>query len=629
MKSFTKLLLALGLSGLAITGCQSLKQTESYRHGISEPGISLVPGDLTTIDSTDTIGNSRVTINSNDWLLANALSAVTGTNVVTFSGTNTWTGTNTFSDLVATNFTWDGITNYFDKRVSNTAAASTTNTFITMEATTADITTVDADTLYILETGTPAADRAGYGQFGVSNTIPNTPVFIADDGTITVLGAGGGGGGTVQDAELTIIPTDHGSATYTRALGTNSVDLQTVRAIGGSAATAQINRGLRCGLLGGQNSWIVEGVDSSVICGGDNNSMETAGIDDCFIGGGLNNQITDEGDQHVIVGGTGHTISGAGNQSTIGGGSGNTISGGTIETIAGGSANSITGGSFSFIGGGTGNDMLSAGTRNVIVGGDNNDVDSGERNAICGGEDNSIAGSWSFIGGGQGNDIGDASTFHSSILGGLFNDILNTTGVGNTILGGQNNAIGAFASCSYNMLWGDDVDITAASVLHSVGFGHDIDIAHNGCFVWKDNEAGSFSTAAADTFILQSAGGMGVNTNNPSEILHVNGNLMCEGYRRDGVAAGQTADVGSAQGGLPITTGIIEISTVGTIGDSTTLPTAAAGIIVRIINNGANACDVFPASGDNAGAGVDTAVSLAAGANITYVAYDATNWETF
>jgi hypothetical protein len=92
------------------------------------------------------------------------------------------------------------------------------------------------------------------------------------------------------------------------------------------------------------------------------------------------------------------------------------------------------------------------------------------------------------------------------------------------------------------------------------------------------------------------------------------------------VAAGVTADVGSAQGGGAITTDIVQISTVGTTGDSVTLPTAVAGLKVHIINNGANACDVFPASSDNLGAGADTAASLAAGANITYIAYDATNW---
>ena len=92
--------------------------------------------------------------------------------------------------------------------------------------------------------------------------------------------------------------------------------------------------------------------------------------------------------------------------------------------------------------------------------------------------------------------------------------------------------------------------------------------------------------------------------------------------------AGLTADAGSAQGGLPLTASYNEISTVGTTGDSATLYAAQAGIKQTVMNNGANSMDIFPASGDDLGAGANTAVALAAGNNITYFAIDATNWET-
>ena len=95
---------------------------------------------------------------------------------------------------------------------------------------------------------------------------------------------------------------------------------------------------------------------------------------------------------------------------------------------------------------------------------------------------------------------------------------------------------------------------------------------------------------------------------------------------RHDVESGITADTGSAQGGSPLTKYINEISTCANAGDSVTLPTAVPGLKVIIINNGANAADVFPASGDNLGAGANTAASLASGANITYVSYDSTNW---
>ena len=92
------------------------------------------------------------------------------------------------------------------------------------------------------------------------------------------------------------------------------------------------------------------------------------------------------------------------------------------------------------------------------------------------------------------------------------------------------------------------------------------------------------------------------------------------------VAAGVTAHVGSSQGDGPITTDIVQSSVCANGGDAVTLPTAVAGYTVTIINNGAQACDVFPAASDDCGAGADTAVSLAAAANITYLSIDATTW---
>ena len=93
-----------------------------------------------------------------------------------------------------------------------------------------------------------------------------------------------------------------------------------------------------------------------------------------------------------------------------------------------------------------------------------------------------------------------------------------------------------------------------------------------------------------------------------------------------GVAMGLTADVGSVQGGNALTFEINEISTCANPGDATTLPAAVAGLEITILNNGASATDVFPAAGDDCGAGVNAAVSLAAGANITYLCLDGTTW---
>lgn len=79
-------------------------------------------------------------------------------------------------------------------------------------------------------------------------------------------------------------------------------------------------------------------------------------------------------------------------------------------------------------------------------------------------------------------------------------------------------------------------------------------------------------------------------------------------------SVGKTADVGSSQGDGVITSTFNVYSTVANAGDAATLPSSfIVGMIVFIKNDGANSMDVFPASGDDAGAGVNTAVAIAAG----------------
>ena len=95
------------------------------------------------------------------------------------------------------------------------------------------------------------------------------------------------------------------------------------------------------------------------------------------------------------------------------------------------------------------------------------------------------------------------------------------------------------------------------------------------------------------------------------------------------VTAGITAVNPGAQGDGVLTTDINEVSTCGTQDDAVTLPTAAAGLEITVINNGAQRLEIFPASADHIDAGaVNVAVTLAAAANATFVAYDATHWIT-
>jgi hypothetical protein len=93
---------------------------------------------------------------------------------------------------------------------------------------------------------------------------------------------------------------------------------------------------------------------------------------------------------------------------------------------------------------------------------------------------------------------------------------------------------------------------------------------------------------------------------------------------------GLTADIGSAQGNGVILSSINQYSTVGTIGDAATLPASFdVGTEVHVINDGANSMDVFPASGDDAGAGANIAVAVAAGARAKFLATAANaTWAT-
>lgn len=91
--------------------------------------------------------------------------------------------------------------------------------------------------------------------------------------------------------------------------------------------------------------------------------------------------------------------------------------------------------------------------------------------------------------------------------------------------------------------------------------------------------------------------------------------------------AGITASVTQTQGQGALTADINQISTVANTNDTVTLPSAAAGYSVTIINSGANTLKIFPASADAIGAlGVNNPTTLAAGGKAMFTSYDTTNW---
>ena len=95
------------------------------------------------------------------------------------------------------------------------------------------------------------------------------------------------------------------------------------------------------------------------------------------------------------------------------------------------------------------------------------------------------------------------------------------------------------------------------------------------------------------------------------------------------VNAGITASTTQTQGNGALTADVNQISVCANANDTVTLPAAIAGRVCEIINDGAQTLQVFPASGDNLGAGVDTATTIGTGLRRTLRAYDATNWRIY
>lgn len=103
--------------------------------------------------------------------------------------------------------------------------------------------------------------------------------------------------------------------------------------------------------------------------------------------------------------------------------------------------------------------------------------------------------------------------------------------------------------------------------------------------------------------------------------------LTLSGMLYGSVEAGITASGTQSQGQGALTKMLNQVSTVGTANDVVTLMSAAVGAMQTVINDGANNLQIFPASGDNLGAGVDTSIVIPPGATVRFEAYDATNWK--
>jgi len=119
-----------------------------------------------------------------------------------------------------------------------------------------------------------------------------------------------------------------------------------------------------------------------------------------------------------------------------------------------------------------------------------------------------------------------------------------------------------------------------------------------------------------------SSGNVGIGRTDPTAALSMGDDKLIA----VDVNSGLTASTTQTQGQGALTAQVNEISTVANDGDTVTLPSAVTGVEIEIINNGANTLQIFPASSDDLGLGVNVAGELESNERVKLVAYDTTNW---
>jgi hypothetical protein len=173
--------------------------------------------------------------------------------------------------------------------------------------------------------------------------------------------------------------------------------------------------------------------------------------------------------------------------------------------------------------------VVTAGVRGAFIGGGgdspfNNRV-TDNFGVVGGGRDNLAAnnsgtnfdGGHATVGGGEANT---ASGAHATVAGGSIN---NATGTDAAVGGGfGNTASGVHATVpggSRNVAAGDD----------SFAAGNRAQANHQGTFVWADSTSADFASTANDQFLIRASGGVGIGTNDPDQLLTVNGNASKTG----------------------------------------------------------------------------------------------------
>jgi formylglycine-generating enzyme required for sulfatase activity len=112
------------------------------------------------------------------------------------------------------------------------------------------------------------------------------------------------------------------------------------------------------------------------------------------------------------------------------------------------------------------------------------------------------AGSVNVVGGGEGNSV--AAGVGGATIGGGASNLVQPNGQFATIPGGAFNAAAGYALAA----------------------GRRAKALNTGTFVWADSTDADFTSTGANQFLIRASGGVGIGTNQPAALLHVNGTIV-------------------------------------------------------------------------------------------------------
>jgi len=191
------------------------------------------------------------------------------------------------------------------------------------------------------------------------------------------------------------------------------------------------------------------------------------------------------------------------------------------------------------------------------------------------------------------------------ITGGAFQindtDVLDATTLGTAVVNSSLTNLGTLTALTVN----------AALITLS----QDTDFVISGGINGMSIDGTTFSVDGANNRV-------GIGTATPTTALSMGNDALISRDANEGLTASTT----QTQGNGALTAEINQVSTVANTNDAVTLPSAISGIKCVIINDGANTLQIFPASGDNLGAGVDIATTLEVNEVVEFVTYNATDW---